>query len=120
MKILKFFILLFVITFVILGVVGVFSFKLDFVSGNHRITPTAVDTDIWGNYRVYYRTSQYTSNSQEDYYYIDKNNKELAEQMKEYVRTGKEVVVYYDTYVGFKGITAPDTSPIIKIELIEE
>lgn len=93
---------------------------LDFASGNHRITPTAVDTDMWGNYKVYYRTSQYTQNSQEDYYYIDKDDTELAEQMKEYVKQGKEVVVYYDKYVGFKGISAPCTSPIIKIELIEE
>lgn len=93
---------------------------LDFASGNHRITPTAVDTDMWGNYKVYYRTSQYTQNSQEDYYYIDKDDTELADEMKEYVRQGKEVVVYYEKYVGFKGISAPTSSPITKIELIEE
>lgn len=93
---------------------------LDFASGNHRITPTAVDTDMWGNYKVYYRTSQYTQNSQEDYYYIDKDDTELANEMKEYVRQGKEVVVYYEKYVGFKGISAPTSSPITKIELIEE
>lgn len=93
---------------------------LDFASGNHRITPTAVDTDIWGNYKVYYRTSQYTQNSQEDYYYIDKDDTELADEMKEYVIQGKEVVVYYEKYVGFKGISAPTSAPITKIELIEE
>ena len=92
---------------------------LDFASGNHRITPTAVDNDFWGNYKVYYRTSQYTQNAQEDYYYIDKQNTELAEQMKEYVRQGKEVVVYYDKYIGFKGMSAPTTSPIIRIEVID-
>ena len=41
-------------------------------------------------------------------------------EMKEYVRQGKEVVVYYEKYVGFKGISAPTSSPITKIELIEE
>ena len=29
-------------------------------------------------------------------------------------------MVYYDKWVGFKGITAPDTSPITKIEILEE
>lgn len=38
--------------------------------------------------------------------------------MKEYVAEGKEVVVYYDKWVGFKGISAPGTSPITKIEEI--
>lgn len=111
--------------FILLNIVGmgfvIFgNLCLDFASGNHRITPTAVDTDIWGNYKVYYRTSQYTQNSQEDYYYIDKDDTELADEMKEYVIQGKEVVVYYEKYVGFKGISAPTSAPITKIELIEE
>lgn len=71
-----------------------------------------------GNYKVYYRTSNYTQNNQEDYYYIKKEDAELAEKMKEYVAEGKEVVVYYDKWVGFKGISAPGTSPITKIEEI--
>lgn len=91
---------------------------LDFAAGSHRITPTAVDTDMWGNYKVYYRTSNYTQNNQEDYYYIKKEDTELVEKMKEYVAKGKEVVVYYDKWVGFKGISAPGTSPITKIEEI--
>lgn len=109
-----------VVLLIAFSIVGFFGgLALDFASGNHRITPTAVDTDMWGNYKVYYRTSQYTQNQNEDYYYIDKNNAELAEQMKEYVSKGKEVVVYYDKYVGFKGFTAPSSSPIIKIEVID-
>lgn len=91
---------------------------LDFASGSHRITPTAVDSDMWGNYKVYYRTSQYTQNSQEDYYYIHRENQELAEQMKEYVSEGLEVIVYYDKYIGFKGFTNPSSSPIVKIEIV--
>lgn len=109
------------VAFIIFLITAMFgNLCLDFASGNHRITPTAVDTDMWGNYKVYYRTSQYTQNSQEDYYYIDKDDTELANEMKEYVRQGKEVVVYYEKYVGFKGISAPTESPITKIELIEE
>lgn len=104
-----------------IGLVALFlgNFCLDFSSGSHRIIPTAVDNDMWGNYKVYYRTTEYTKNSEEDYYYIDKNNKELAEQMKECIKQGKEVIVYYDKYIGFKGFTAPSEAPITKIELVE-
>ena len=56
---------------------------LDFAAGSHRLIPTAIDTDIWGNYKVYYRTSEYTQNNQEDFYYIQKEDKELAEKMRE-------------------------------------
>ena len=93
---------------------------LDFAAGSHRIIPSAVDNDMWGIYKVYYRTTEYTKNSEEDYYYIDKNNTELAEEMKEYIKQGKEVIVYYDKWVGFKGFTAPSTSPITRIEVLED
>lgn len=93
---------------------------LDFAAGSHKITPTAIDTDMWGNYKVYFKTSEYTQNSQEDYYYIDRDNTELKEQMEECIKNGDTVMVYYDKWVGFKGITAPGTSPIIKIEILEE
>lgn len=92
---------------------------LDFAAGSHRITPTAIDTDMWGNYKVYFKTSEYTQNSQEDYYYIKKEDTELAEQMREYIIEGKEVLVYYDEWVGFKGFTNPSEAPITKIEKIE-
>ena len=100
--------------------IGLFSLRLDFAGGQHRITPTAIDTDIWGNYKVYFKTSEYTQNTQEDYYYIDKNNTELKEQMEECIKNGDTIMIYYDKWVGFKGITAPDTSPITKIEILEE
>lgn len=100
--------------------IGLFSLRLDFASGQHRITPTSIDTDIWGNYKVYFKTSEYTQNSQEDYYYIDKDDTELKEQMEECIKNGNTVMVYYDKYVGFKGVTAPGTSPITKIEILEE
>lgn len=114
------FLILLVGAIIILFFVGLFSLRLDFASGQHRITPTSIDTDIWGNYKVYFKTSEYTQNSNEDYYYIDKNNTELKEQMEECIKNGDTVMVYYDKWVGFKGITAPDTSPITKIEILNE
>lgn len=105
---------------IILFFVGVFSLRLDFASGQHRITPTSIDTDMWGNYKVYFKTSEYTQNANEDYYYIDKDNTELKDQMQECIKNGDTIMVYYDKWVGFKGLTAPGTSPITKIEILEE
>lgn len=116
--IVKFIVFLLIIGFIVTAIFG--NLCLDYAAGSHRITPTAVDTDMFGNYKVYYKTSQYTQNNQEDYYYIQKEDTELAEQMKEYVAEGKEVIVYYDQWVGFKGFTAPSTSPIIRIEEVKE
>lgn len=104
----------FVIITLILG-----SIRLDYASGSHRITPTAIDNDFWGNYKVYYRTSEYTKNSDEDYYYIEKGNDKLADEMREAIKQGKTILAYYDQYVGWKGWTAPDTSPIVRIEVLE-
>lgn len=114
------FLILLVGTIIILFFVGIFSLRLDFASGQHKITPTAIDTDIWGNYKVYFKTSEYTQNANEDYYYIDKDNTELKEQMEECIKNGDTVMIYYDKWVGFKGITAPDISPITRIEILEE
>lgn len=105
---------LIVCVFAVISFVGGLVF--DFEAGSHRIIPTAMDTDMFGNYKVYFKTNEYTKNNEEDYYYIDKNNKEIAEQMQEYIKKGTEVVVYYDKYVGFKGFTAPKESPIVRIE----
>lgn len=116
--IVKFIVFLLIIGFIATAIFG--NLCLDYAAGSHRITPTAVDTDMFGNYKVYYKTSQYTQNNQEDYYYIQKEDTELAEQMKEYITEGKEVIVYYDQWVGFKGFTAPSTSPIVRIEEVKD
>jgi len=104
---------------VILVAIGIFTIRLDFAAGSHRIIPTAVDTDIWGNYKVYFRTTDFMKNQDEDFYYIEKGNDELAEQMKGCIKSGKTIMVYYDRYLGFKGFTAPCSAPIYKIEEIE-
>ena len=116
--IVKFIVFLLIIGFIATAIFG--NLCLDYAAGSHRITPTAVDTDMFGNYKVYYKTSQYTQNNQEDYYYIQKEDTELAEQMKEYITEGKEVIVYYDQWVGFKGFTAPSISPIVRIEEVKD
>ncbi len=114
---LKAIILIVIIIGILIAIFGNLCF--DFEAGSHKIIPTAVDTDFWGNYKVYYRTTEYTKNSEEDYYYIEKGNKELAEEMQNYIKQGKEVIVYYEKWIGFKGLGAPSESPIIRIEPIE-
>lgn len=96
-----------------------FGLHIDFASGSHRIKPTAVDTDMFGNYKVYFKTTEYEKNSQEDYYYIDKNNIDLVNEVREIIKQGKEIIAYYDKYVGFYGFGSPDNAPITKIEIIE-
>lgn len=108
-----------VIAVLLLIFIGIFGFRLDFASGSHRITPTSMDTDMWGNYRVYYKTSEYTKDSEESYYFINKNNTEIKEQMEECIKKQETIMIYYEKYVGFKGVTTPYTSPIIRIEVLE-
>ena len=70
--------------------------------------------------RLPYGISDYKLLKNNNYYYIDKNNTELKEQMEECIKNGNTVMVYYDKYIGFKGISAPTSSPITKIEILEE
>lgn len=105
---------------IVLIFIALLGTRFDFQSGSHRITPTSIDQDFWGNYKVYFKTSEYTQNSQEDFYYIEKDNVDLVEQIKECVKNGKAILVYYDKYIGWKGITAPSSAPIVRIEMIEE
>lgn len=118
-EILAGFIVAIVTIFIIFGFYALLCIRLDFESGSHKIIPTAVDQDMCGNYKVYFRTTEYTKNNEEDFYYIDKNNTELAEEIRECIKNEQTIIVYYDKYVGWKGITAPSEAPITKIELIE-
>ena len=112
------------VSFMIIAIVAIVltvanPFRFDFTGGTHRITPTAVDTDIWGNYKVYFKTSDLTLNNGEDFYYIQKGDKELIDYMERAIVEKNEVVIYYDRYVGYKGFMAPKTSPIVKIDTIK-
>ena len=93
--------------------------RCDFESGCHKITPTSIDNDFWGNYKVYFKTSDYTQNLQEDFYYVDKSNKELADQIRDCIKNNQTIMVYYDKQMGFYGCDAPQSSPIVRIEIIE-
>lgn len=106
-----------------IGIVAIFAtisaFRWDFAGGSHRILPTAVDTDMWGNYKVYYRTTDFTKDEEESHYWISKGDNELADQMRDCVKQGEFIMVYYDSYWGLKGWTAPESAPITRIEIIK-
>ena len=111
----KKFIIIIIVIWGLLGVLEITGLRLDYSSGQHSIIPTAIDTDFWGNYKLYYKTTIVESNSSESYYYIEKDREDLVEIISECIKNKEEVVVYYDRWVGFKGIGSPETSPIIKI-----
>lgn len=91
--------------------------RFDFAGGSHRITPTAVDQDFWGNWKVYYRSpNSYVGEAEERFYYIEKGNQEIHDQIQEAIQNNWNVMVYYERWVGFKGIGSPKESPIIKVE----
>ena len=95
------------------------SWRFDYAGGSHRIIPTAVDTDFWGNFQVYFKTSALTQNQEEDYYYVHKRNRQVAEQIRDAILKNQEIMVYYDRYIGFKGPTSPKSSPIVRVEYID-
>jgi hypothetical protein len=105
---------------VLIPLMAIFNpFRFDTAGGSHRITPTAMDTNIWGHWMVYYRTTDFTKSSEEEFYFIHKDNTDIVEQIQDAIIYGDEIVVYYDRYIGYKGWTAPDTSPITRIEIIK-
>jgi hypothetical protein len=107
-----------VVVLILLVIVGSQFIRFDYAAGSHRIIPTAVDTDFWGNYKVYFRTTEFTRNNEEDHYFVERGNTIIADQIREAIRNNQEIVVYYERYIGFKGITAPRSSPIVRIEVI--
>ena len=114
-KVHKRFISAIVIIWVIFGILEITGLRLDYSAGQHYIIPTAIDTDFWGNYKVYYKTTVYESNASESYYYVQRDRNDLIELIQNYIKDKKEIMVYYDKWVGFKGLSSPDTSPIIKV-----
>lgn len=116
-----YFMIMMAFTFILFGAVVylISPFRFDFASGSHRILPIAIDTDVWGNYRVYFRTNPFAYNGGDDFYYIDKDDKELAQQVARVIADDKEIVVHCDQYIGWKGFTAPLTSPIVRIDTIQ-
>lgn len=110
--------ILVVVGILLIGLVAL-CFRFDFAEGSHKIIPTAVDTDFFGNYKVYYKTSALTQNIEESVYYVSKDNPEIAEQIREALLENKEIVVYYGKMFGFYGFNAPREAPIYKVEFVE-
>ena len=107
-----------IIVVVLVIVLAVLSFRFDYAAGTHRIIPTAVDTDLWGNYQVYFRITDFTGTEADEFYYIRKKDSEIARQVQTAIANNQEIVIYYDRYIGFKGPTAPKSSPITRVEII--
>jgi|GEM_PF-5594323 len=114
------------IIFLVVGVI-LFAFvgthllgvRFDYQAGSHKIIPTAVDQDFWNNYIVYYRTTAFMKDEEEKFYYIHRDNKELAQQVRDVILDGHEIFVHYDRYIGVFGIRSPKTSPIVRIDIID-
>lgn len=109
-----------VIIILILSVLGVLTLRFDFAAGSHRIIPTAIDTNFWGHYRVYFRGAHdvFQADRDEDHYYILSGNTELVEQVRQAMINNQEIIVFYQRWVGFKPIGSPQTGPIYRIEII--
>lgn len=106
---------------VLLIILLALTLRLDFAAGSHRIIPTAIDTNFWGHYRVYFRGAHdmFQVDRDEDHYYILRGNTELVNEVREAMLSGHEIMVFYQRWVGFKPIGSPQTGPIYRIEIIE-
>ena len=103
---------------VLIVIWGYFSFRFDYQAGAHRIYPTAVDSNFWGHYMVYYKTTQFTKDEDEGIYWILRGRQDLVKEVKDAILKGEAIVVHYGRWIGFKGLTVPRESPIIKVDTI--
>ena len=97
-----------------------FAFRFDYQGGSHKIYPTAVDNDFWGNYKVYYKTTLLTREEDEGIYYISRGRKDIRDKVRRAIMENNPIVVHYDRYIGIKGLLAPKESPIIRVDIIDE
>jgi len=51
---------------------------------------------------------------------IEKGRTDLADQIRTYIAERRQIMVYYDRFVGFKGISSPQLAPIVKIESLNK
>lgn len=112
----KIFFIILITIWAICIVLDLTGFRFDYEAGQHSIVPTAIDSDFWGNYKVYYKTTFTERNSSESFYYIEKNRTDLVQTIEECIKAKTYIIVYYDKWIGFKGLTSPTSSPIIKID----
>lgn len=88
--------------------------------GTHQGFITAVDREgvIFNHYRVYLKSSAYTTQGDETEYCVYLDETELVNQLKEYI--GKQVKLNYSHKGGYIGIKNCGTYHIDSVELIEE
>ncbi len=88
--------------------------------GTHQGVITAVDKEgvIFNRYRIYLKSSAYTTQGDETEYCVYLDETELINQLKEYV--GKQVKLNYSHKGGYIGIKSCGTYHIDSVELIEE
>ena len=104
------------------GILGIFHGFINYpaTEGTHQGVITAVDREgiIFNHYRVYLKSSAYTTQGDETEYCAYLNETELVNQLKEYI--GKQVKLNYSHPGGYIGIQSCGTYHIDSVELIEE
>ena len=88
--------------------------------GTHQGVITAVDREgvIFNHYKIYLKSSAYTSQGDETEYCAYLDETELVNQLKEYI--GKQVKLNYSHKGGYIGIKDCGTYHIDSVELVEE
>ena len=116
----RFFITAIIVAVAFAAILLSLTLRLDFAAGSHRIIPTAVDTNFWGHYRVYFRGAHdvFLPDAEESHYYILRGNTELANEVRQAILNGQQIVVFYERWVGFKPIGSPSSGPIYRIEVV--
>lgn len=88
--------------------------------GKDIIRPTSISRDIWGNYKIHFDSDMASNDRFEGFYYIDANQSWLAGEVNDAIKSNRDIVIYYDSYIGWKGLMAPETSPIIMVKIIDQ
>lgn len=88
--------------------------------GTHQGVITAIDREgiIFNHYKIYLKSSAYTSQGDETEYCAYLDETELVNQLKEYI--GKQVRLNYSHKGGYIGIKDCGTYHIDSVELVEE
>ena len=88
--------------------------------GTHQGVITAIDREgiIFNHYKIYLKSSAYTSQGDETEYCAYLDETELVNQLKKYI--GKQVRLNYSHKGGYIGIKDCGTYHIDSVELVEE
>jgi hypothetical protein len=111
-----------IVLFISMFIIGITHGFINYpaTEGTHQGVITAVDREgvIFNHYRVYLKSSAYTSQGDETEYCAYLEETELIKQLQEYV--GKQVKLHYSHKGGYIGIKSCGTYHIDSVELVEE